>query len=74
MDTIDKKILDDLQKNFPLDTRPFLRIGENAGISEEEVLKRVTDLKSDGIIRQISPIFDSSRIGYHSSLCAFKVQ
>lgn len=73
MDEVDRKILDVLQTGFPLCINPWSSIGIKLGISENDVLQRIKRLKKDGIIRQISPIFDSSKIGYHSTLCAFKV-
>ena len=41
MDAIDKKLLNLLQKEFPLEEEPFRLIGERCGISEDEVLARV---------------------------------
>ncbi|HLV31405.1 MAG TPA: AsnC family transcriptional regulator [Chitinispirillaceae bacterium] len=73
MDKVDRKILDILQTGFPLCVNPWSSIGIKLGISEDDVLQRIKILKKDGVIRQISPIFDSSKIGYHSTLCAFKV-
>jgi len=40
---------------------------------EEEVLTLVQKLKDEKIIRQTSAIFDTKRLGYKSSLVAFKV-
>lgn len=73
MDAVDKHILDILQHDFPLLSTPFRAIGKEAGVPEQEVITRIAALKKDGIIRQISPIFDSSQIGYHSTLAALKV-
>ena len=68
------KILYELQKNFPLSKRPFLDIANKLGINEKEVLNIVKKEKNDGIIRQTSAIFDTKRLGYKSSLVAFKVE
>ncbi len=62
-----------LQKSFPLEARPYAKIAQRLGISEEEVLQRVQSQKEASVIRQISPIFDTKRLGYSSSLVAFKV-
>ena len=74
MDSIDRSILNTLQFSFPLVTRPYLTIARSIGLSEREAINRITELKRVKIIRQISPIFDSSSIGYHSTLAAFKVK
>ncbi len=73
MDSIDKSILNALQFGFPVVVRPFLSIANAVGIPEEEVLERIARLKRKKIVRQIGAIFDSSRIGYHGVLVAFKV-
>ena len=73
MDTIDKKLLNLMQNEIPLDKRPFKILGEKLLLTENEVLKRVNKLKNEGIIRRIGGIFNSRKIGYASTLCAAKV-
>jgi DNA-binding Lrp family transcriptional regulator len=70
---IDKKILNILQTDFPISIRPFRKIASELGITEEEVIGKITNLKQTKVIRQISAIFDSHNIGYKSTLVAFKV-
>ena len=67
------EILSQIQKNFPLTKRPFLAIAENLGISENEVIEILKNEKETKIIRQISAIFDTKKLGFESSLIAFKV-
>ena len=67
------EILSRIQKKFPLVAKPFKSIADELGMSEEEVLEILQKEKSDGIIRQTSAIFDTKRLGYKSSLVAFKV-
>jgi len=52
---------------------PFKAVAEKLNTTEEEVLSLVQKLKDDKIIRQTSAIFDTKRLGYKSSLVAFKV-
>ena len=73
MDAIDKKILNIIQKDFPVVAEPFRAIAEGLGLKESEVLKRVNKLKDEGIIRRIGAVFDSKKMGYASTLCAAKV-
>lgn len=73
MDTTDRRILDAMQQAFPLAPAPFAVLGQRLAIDESEVLARVRRLKDEGIIRQIGPIFDSRRLGYSSTLAAFRV-
>ncbi len=73
LDTIDKQILNDIQWSFPLTRRPFLELANRYNITEDEVIKRTQKLKDTGIIRQISAIFDTRKLGYKSALVAFSV-
>jgi DNA-binding Lrp family transcriptional regulator len=73
MDEIDKKILNILQKEFPLEEQPFLIVGQRCGISEEETILRVKKLKEEGIIRRIGAVFDGTKLGRVSTLCAARV-
>ncbi|WP_457605783.1 siroheme decarboxylase subunit alpha [Nitratifractor sp.] len=67
------ELLYEMQNAFPLTPRPFAALAERLGSSEEEVLDSVRKLKEEKIIRQTSAIFDTKRLGYHSSLVAFRV-
>jgi len=68
-----QEILSRIQKKFPLVERPFGTIGEELGISEDEVIAILQEEKRNNIIRQTSAIFDTKRLGYRSSLVAFKI-
>ncbi len=73
LDELDKRVLNLLQGRFPLEPRPFARVGELAGVTEEEVLRRTRRLLDERIIRQITPIFDTRVLGYRSMLVAARV-
>ena len=69
----DRKLLNLMQGSFPLDERPYLRVAEAAGITEDRVLADVQRLLDDRIIRQVTPIFDTRALGYGSLLVAAKI-
>ena len=73
MDDVDRRLCDLLQNEFSLVPRPFEAIARSLGLGEEEVVRRVQAMKDANIIRQISAIFDSRRLGYRSLLAAFRV-
>jgi len=76
LDAVDRRLLDLLQRDFPLNARPFAAIGERLGLPEDEVLARVRRLKSADkgrLIRQIGAIFDTAALGYKSTLVAMRV-
>ena len=68
-----KKVLDLVQRRFPLEQRPYRRLGDLIGISEDRIRKHILELKQHRIIRQISAIFNTSALGYKTSLVAMKV-
>jgi DNA-binding Lrp family transcriptional regulator len=68
-----QEILSRIQKKFPLVAKPFRVIANELGISEDEVLTILQQEKKANIIRQTSAIFDTKRLGYKSSLVAFKI-
>lgn len=73
IDQIDGRLLNILQSDFPLSPTPFKEIAEKLNISEIQIIEKVTRLKEEGIIRQISAIFDTQALGYKSSLVAAKI-
>ena len=74
LDAVDRALLERLQADFPLMTpRPFAALGRSLHLEEAEVLARVSRLKEANVIRQISAIFDTRRLGYQSTLAAFRV-
>ena len=73
MDALDKEILNEIQWSFPLVAEPYRALAEKFQISHEEMKKRITNLKSSGVLRQLSAIFDTRRLGYKSSLVAMAI-
>ena len=73
MDPIDKRVLNQIQSDFPIVSRPYLELGKRVNLSEAEVIERVARLKRAGVIRRIGGNFHSSRLNFSSTLCAAKV-
>jgi DNA-binding Lrp family transcriptional regulator len=73
MDDRDKRLLNVIQSDFPLVSRPFQVLGDPLELPEGEVIDRIGALKQRRIIRQISAIFDTRSLGYKSSLVAMRV-
>jgi DNA-binding Lrp family transcriptional regulator len=73
LDAIDKKIINRIQSDFPIDTRPYRIIANELELEEEQVIKRVQRLKAQGIIRRIGGNFVPHKVGFVSTLCAAKV-
>ncbi len=67
------ELLYEMQNSFPMTKKPFEEVAKKLNTTQAEVLKLVQELKNEKIIRQTSAIFDTKRLGYKSSLVAFKV-
>lgn len=73
LDEVDKRILNAVQLDFPLVSRPFRELCSALGIQEEEVLLRIKRLCREGAIRRIGPIISTKNTGGVSTLVAMKV-
>ena len=72
MDSTDRLLLNIIQSAFPLVEEPYLDIGNQLEISEADVIERVGRLKKANVVRQISAIFDTRRLGYKTTLVAMR--
>lgn len=70
---IDDHLLDVIQNDFPVVSRPYAEFAQRLDVDEATVIERISALREDGRIRQISAIFDTRHLGYTSSLVAVKV-
>ena len=73
-DNLDKEILNEIQWTFPLVREPFTDIAKKFSISTEELKERLVKLKHSGVLRQLSAIFDTRKLGYSSSLVAMQIE
>ena len=74
LDITDRRILDLIQSQFPLVERPYAAIAERVATNESDVIERLARLAQAGIVREISAVFDSVRLGYRSTLAAMAVE
>lgn len=70
---LENEILLRIQKNFPLSKNPFAYLAKELNSTEDKVLQILNKAKNENIIRQTSAIFDTKKLGYKSSLVAFKI-
>ena len=74
MDKLDTEILNEIQWKFPLVAKPFDEIARKFEISPDEVKEKLIQLKRKGVLRQLSAIFDTRKLGYTSSLVAMEIE
>jgi DNA-binding Lrp family transcriptional regulator len=64
MDSRTRQILCELQDGFKLETRPFKRIANKVGCSEEEVIEIIGKCREEGIVRRIGAAIRPEQAGY----------
>jgi DNA-binding Lrp family transcriptional regulator len=74
LDSLDKEILNEIQWSFPLVSEPYKELAGRFHITTDEMKKRISKLKSIGVLRQLSAIFDTRKLGYKSSLVAMSIE
>ncbi len=73
MDDTDRAILNRIQSDFPIISRPYRTIAKDLGLDEDELIQRLRRLKDRGIIRRIGGNFSPDKLGFVSTLCAARV-
>lgn len=71
MDDIDKKLLNDYQRSFPICAEPYKVIAAQLGLEEEQVMARLQALKENGHISRIGAVIKPGTVGA-SMLAAVK--
>ena len=71
-DELDRHLLNDFQYGFPLDSRPFEKIAERLGTTEDVVIDRLNELQNQGVVSRVGAVFRANSIGA-STLAAMAV-
>ncbi|MCK5361305.1 MAG: Lrp/AsnC family transcriptional regulator [Gammaproteobacteria bacterium] len=71
-DELDKHLLNDFQYGFPLEPRPFKKIAERLGTTEDVVIDRLNELQDQGTVSRVGAVFRANSIGA-STLAAMSV-
>ncbi|MEX2238218.1 MAG: AsnC family transcriptional regulator [Dehalococcoidia bacterium] len=73
LDDLDRRLLNEVQSDFPLVPEPFVALAQRLGVTEDEVIARLESARKSGVLRHLSGIFDVFRIGYRSTLVAMHI-
>lgn len=72
LDEVDRRLLNDFQRDFPLTERPYAAVAVRLGVDEAEVLRRLERLSSAGAVSRVGPVLRPQRVGA-STLAAMAV-
>ena len=74
LSALDRKILNCIQEDIPLEHEPFRILSHRVGIKEEKLIKRIKHLKDKGLIRRFSASLDHRKLKFKSTLLGLNVQ
>lgn len=69
----DRKVLNCIQEDIPLDPKPFKILAERVDMDEEKFIERVRSLKESGIIRKFSAGLNHKKLNFVSTLVGMRV-
>ncbi|HJN23164.1 MAG TPA: Lrp/AsnC family transcriptional regulator [Rhodospirillales bacterium] len=69
---IEYRLLNDYQRDFPLEPRPYARIAADLGIDEDEVLACLAGLREAGAVSRVGAVIRPGTVGA-STLAAIRV-
>jgi len=67
VDEADRRLLAAIQHGLPLVPRPYAEIGARLGLSEEQVIARLAQLKDSGVIRRFGVVVRHHELGYSAN-------
>lgn len=70
--TLERRLLNEFQHNFPLVPNPYAAVAEALGTSEEAVLQALAELQNAGAVSRVGAVFQTHRVGA-STLAAMAV-
>lgn len=69
----DRTLLELIQKDLPLVSRPFSVLADACGLEESQVVDSINRYIAEGIVREVSAIFNTGPLGYKTTLMAAEV-
>ncbi len=67
LDNMDKKIISFIQGDLPLTATPYAELAGELGLSEDELLGRIKEMKEKGILRRMGAILYHHRAGFRAN-------
>ena len=67
-----QRLLNDFQRDFPMEPRPFAAVADRLGVPEDEVISELAALEAEDRISRVGPVFAPGTVGV-STLAAMEV-
>lgn len=73
LDSIDRRLIDELQGGFPICAEPYAEVASRLGIAEAELLARLERLLAERVLTRFGPMYQIERMGGAFTLAALAV-
>lgn len=73
IDATDRRIINTLQDGLPISSRPYALAVEHLGITEGDLIERLSRLLSEGFLSRFGPLYDAERLGGAVTLAAMAI-
>jgi DNA-binding Lrp family transcriptional regulator len=67
---LERRLLNDFQRDLPLSPTPFADMADELGVSEEEVLDTLRALQDDGAVSRVGAVFRPNTVGASTLVAA----
>jgi DNA-binding Lrp family transcriptional regulator len=72
MDNLDREIINALQGGFPICDAPYRQVALALNITEDELLTRLQNLRTNGTLTRFGPLYNAEQMGGALTLAAVK--
>lgn len=64
LNEIDARLISEIQGGLPLVSHPYAEVAKRIGISEEDVIERISCMQENGVIKRLGIIVRHHELGY----------
>lgn len=63
LDMADRQLIDRYQRDLPISERPYEDMARELGLTEAEVIERLSTLQEQQVLSRVGPVFEHSQAG-----------
>jgi len=64
LNELDAKLIAEIQGGLPLVSHPYAEVGKRIGLSEQDVMQRISSMVESGIIKRLGVVVRHHELGY----------